>query len=180
MRAAGLTVNETDGWRTRASTGDGGAFAPIGVMMHHTVSLGAGALKGIVTNVKANFFIDKRGVITIVAGGRANHAGRGAQQVLDEVSQGTAPTGTATRRGRPDCPIGNGHFYGFENENRGDGADPWPTAQVTTMATGAAALCRRHGWTSNRVISHAEWTSRKIDPRGIDMSAFRARVATLI
>ncbi|MEO8078766.1 MAG: N-acetylmuramoyl-L-alanine amidase, partial [Acidobacteriota bacterium] len=109
---------------------------------------------------------------------RANHAGKGAQQVLDEVNRGVAPTGTAKARGLPENRIGNGHFYGFENLNVGDGADPWPEAQLTTMARGAAALCQRHGWSSSRVISHAEWEKQKSDPSGIDMNLFRARVAS--
>lgn len=180
MRSVGLVVNESAGWRARSSQGENGRFEPVGVMMHHTVGVGAGALADIVANVKANFFVDRAGVITVVAGGRANHAGTGAQRVLDEVRRGLAPTGTAARRGLTDGPIGNADFYGFENENRGDGVQPWPDVQVESMVRGAAALCRRHGWTGSRVISHAEWTSRKIDPRGIDMNAFRGRVAALL
>jgi N-acetylmuramoyl-L-alanine amidase-like protein len=176
MRSVGLRVNETEGWRTRASQGQGGFFKPIGVMMHHTVSLGAAALTDIRTNIKANFFVDRSGVIHIVAGGRANHAGFGAQRVLDDVARGVAPSGTAAARGLVDRPSGNGHFYGFENENKGDGVQVWPDVQLDTMARAAAALCRRHGWTSQRVIGHAEWTRRKVDPRGVDMNTFRARV----
>jgi hypothetical protein len=72
-------------------------------------------------------------------------------------------------------------FYGFENENRGDGGQSWPEDQLDTMARGAAALCQRHCWNANHVISHAEWTRRKPgEPAGIDMNAFRARVADLI
>jgi hypothetical protein len=174
-----LTVTEIDGWRTRSSQGQHRCFTPIGVMMHHTVGLGAGTLADIVAKVKANFFVDKNGVISLVAGARANHAGTGAQQVLDEVSRGVAPSGTAAVRGLRDGPFGNGYFYGFENENKGDGVDPWPAAQLDSMVKGAAALCQRHGWSASRVISHAEWTSNKIDPKGIDMNAFRARVASL-
>ena len=180
MRSVGLAVTERADWRTRTSQGENGQFEPIGVMMHHTVGLLPAVLPDIVNNVKANFFVDRAGVLTIVAGNRANHAGTGSQQVLDEVRRGTAPTGTAAQRGLPDGPIGNGHFYGFENENRGDGIMPWPPVQIETMVRAAAALCRRHGWTGSRVIGHKEWTSRKIDPAGIDMNAFRARVTAAI
>jgi len=180
MRSVGLTVNESANWRTRASGDQQGYFRPIGIVMHHTVGLGQAVLNDIRINVKANFFVDKAGVINVVAGGRANHAGFGAQLVLDETRQGRAPSGTAAARGLVDGPSGNGHFYGFENENRGNGADPWPDVQTATMATAAAALCRRHGWTAQRVIGHSEWTRRKVDPRGIDMNAFRTRVQALI
>jgi hypothetical protein len=177
MRSVGITVREANGWRTRTANGP---FEPVGVMMHHTVGLLPGVLPDIVNNNKANFFVDRAGVLTVVAAGRANHAGMGAQRVLDDTRNGIAPTGTAAQRGLPDALIGNGHYYGFENENRGDGVQTWPAVQLATMARGAAALCRRHGWTANRVVAHKEWTSRKPDPAGIDMNTFRASVAALI
>ena len=175
LRAAGVAVNESADWRTRQA---GACFTPIGIMMHHTVGVGPNALTDIVTNVKANFFVSRAGMVTVVAGGRANHAGKGAQQVLDEVNRSVAPAGTAAARGLADAVIGNGHFYGFENENKGDGVQPWPEVQLDAMARAAAALCQRHCWNANRVVGHAEWTRRKIDPRGVDMNAFRARVAS--
>jgi hypothetical protein len=146
-------------------------------MMHHTVIVGPPALRDIVGGVKANFFVDPAGVLTVVSAGRANHAGKGARRVLEEVRQGIAPSDTAARRGLPAVIFGNGDFYGFENENLGNGRDPWPAVQVETMVRGAVALCRRHGWTANRVISHAEWQFGKVDPLGIDMTAFRGSVA---
>ena len=177
--ASGATVTETADWQTRASTGQNGCFTPVGVMIHHTVSLGQAALDDIRTNIKANFYIDKAGTVHVITGGRANHAGLGAQTVLDDTNRGIVPSGTAGARGLPDGPMGNGHFYGLENENRGDGRDPWPAVQLLAMARVSAALCQRHGWSVNRVISHAEWTSRKIDPAGIDMNAFRESVRAL-
>jgi len=176
LRRSGVTVNEIAGWQTRSSTGAGGCFTPVGVMIHHTVSLGAAALADITTNIKANFFVNRAGVVSVVSGRRANHAGEGAQQVLDDTAAGIAPTGTAVARGLVDGPIGNGHYYGFENENAGDGVMPWPAVQLLAIARSAAALCQRHGWSEKRVISHAEWTRRKIDPRGVDMDIFRAVV----
>jgi hypothetical protein len=183
-RAAGLPVNEVANWPARSRPG---SFNPIGIMMHHTVETGPGSLTSVIkgrtspTKLEgplANFHVQRDGVINIVSGGRANHAGTGAQQVLDEVNAGIAPSDTAARRRLPNGPGGNAFFYGFENENRGDGVQPWPEVQLDTMARAAAALCQRHCWTSNRVISHAEWTSRKVDPRGINMNDFRARVAS--
>jgi len=177
MRAAGLTVNEVGNWRTRKRPG---SVTPIGVMMHHTA--GTSSLN-IVTNGRsdlagplANFHVEKSGLINIISPGPSNHAGRGAQVVLDEVNRGIAPSGTAAQRGFADGPGGNSFFYGFENENLGNGVDPWPEVQLDAMAQAAAALCQRHCWNENRVISHKEWTSRKIDPT-INMDDFRTRVA---
>jgi hypothetical protein len=177
MRAAGLNVNEVTNWRTRKRPG---SFNPIGIMMHHTA--GTSSLN-VVTNGRpdlagplANFHIEKSGLINIVSPGPSNHAGRGAQTVLDEVGRGNAPSGSASSRRLTDGPGGNSFFYGFENENLGDGVDPWPEAQLDAMAKAAAALCQLHCWDANRVISHKEWTPRKSDPT-LNMDDFRARVA---
>jgi N-acetylmuramoyl-L-alanine amidase/Hemopexin len=187
LRSAGLTVNEIGDWRKRRVAG---AFSPIGIMMHHTV--GTNSL-GVIVNGRpktnrepalpgplANFHVPKTGEINLVSQGPANHAGKGAQQVLDEVISDIVPADTAARRGLADGPGGNGVFYGFENENLGDGIDPWPEVQLDAMAIAAAALCRRHCWGANRVIAHKEWTRNKpVDPR-FDMNDFRARVAQFL
>jgi hypothetical protein len=187
LRAAGLTVNEIGDWRKRRVAG---RFAPIGIMMHHTV--GTNSLNTIVNGRPAtatepalpgplaNFHVPKTGVINLVSAGPANHAGKGAQRVLDEVISDVVPPDTAARRNLPNGPGGNGLFYGFENENRGDGVDPYPEVQLDAMAMAAAALCRRHCWGANRVIAHKEWTRNKpVDPR-FDMNDFRARVAQFL
>lgn len=174
MRNAGLTVIEERNWRTK---GVGSCFTPVGIMMHHTTGNGPNDLADVVRGTKANFYVDRAATIHMVAAGRANHAGKGARQVLDEVSRGIAPTDTAARRRLQDRIIGNGHFYGFENENLGNG-QAWPADQLDTMARAAASLCQLHCWRESRVISHAEWTKRKVDPTGIDMNDFRRRVAS--
>jgi hypothetical protein len=46
------------------------------------------------------------------------------------------------------------------------------------MARAAAAVCKAHGWNEHSVIGHKEWQPGKIDPHGVDMDKFRARVAT--
>jgi hypothetical protein len=184
LRAGGMTVHEVGGWRHRARPG---AFTPVGIMMHHTGGpRGGNSLPTIVQGRPdlpgplANFHVERTGVLNVVSGGKSNHAGPGAQRVLDDVRRGIPPTDTAAQRGLPDGPSGNAFFYGFENQNSGDGKEPWPEAQLDAMARAAAALCEAHCWNANRVISHAEWTSRKPDPRGIDMNDFRARVSRFL
>ncbi len=178
MEAAGLTVREVPGWQTN---GRPGGIAPEGIVIHHTggnndlnvVVRGRSDLPGPL----ANFYVARNAEIHIVTAGRANHAGGGAQVVLDDLRRGVAPPDTAARRGLQDGPVGNRFFYGFENENLGNG-QAWPADQLDTIARACAALCQRHCWNANRVISHAEWTRRKPDPRGIDMNDFRARVTS--
>lgn len=115
MRSAGLAVNEVANWRTN---GRPGGLQPIGIVLHHTagnndlniVVDGRPDLRGPL----ANFYVGRNAQIHVVSGGRANHAGFGAQRPLDEVQRGVAQSDTAARRGLTDGPVGNGYFYGFE------------------------------------------------------------------
>lgn len=187
FNSMGLSVVETAGWR---AAGRSGAFEPVGIVMHHTGGNGAGDLATVINGrgataqspalpgPLANFYVARNADIHMIAAGKANHAGPGAQTVLQEVIQGITPSDTAAHRGLPDGPSGNGHFYGFECENRGDGVQGWPDVQLDAMARAAAALCQRHCWSTDHIISHAEWTSRKPDPRGFSMNDFRRRVAS--
>ena len=177
MRAAGLTVTEIGDWRAVRSSG---AWTPVGIIMHHTGGRDSLAVvvngDGKIPGPRANFLIDKLGTVKVISGGHANHAGHGAQKVLDELTAGLVPSGTAAQRGLKDSMVGNSFFYGFENENWGDGVDPWPEPQLDAMARAAAALCHLHGWRADRVIAHKEWTSRKPDP-SFSMGDFRSRVS---
>jgi hypothetical protein len=155
-------------------------------MMHHAA--GADSLREVVKGRKkdrsylqgllAHFLIDKSGTLHLVNDGVANHATPGAEKVLVEMDQGIVPSGTAAACGLADSMLGGRFLYGFENENLGDGMDPWPEAQLDAMAR-AAAVCHRHGWNADRVIAHKEWTQRRQD-RDFDMNEFRARIARLL
>lgn len=172
-----------DGWQTFARPG---SWSPVGVIVHHTA--GRNDLNTVIhgrpdlPGPLANLYVDRDApwTVTLISGGRCNHAGAGAARVLDEVRQDVAPVGDALARGLIDGPVGNGLFYGLEAENMGDGVQHWPVPQLEAIAATCAALCRLHGWSANRVIAHREWTRRKPDPRGVSMPALRARVAALI
>lgn len=168
-----------DNWRTFVRPG---SFYPVGIIVHHTggqndlntVINGRFDLPGPLANLYSDR--DDPFTITLISGGRCNHAGAGSQKVLDETRLGIAPSGDAVARGLIDGPNGNGYFYGFECENKGTG-QPWPVAQLESMAKVCAAICRHHNWTANRVIGHREWTKRKPDPYGFNMGSFRKLVA---
>lgn len=180
LRASGCNVAEVSGWQTRERPG---SFAPVGVIIHHTA--GHNDLNVIVNGRSdlpgplSNLWISKAGKVHVVSDGRCNHAGNGAQVVLDEVRIGRAPSGDAAARNLSDSVNGNSYFYGIEAENYGDGKDPWPPAQLEAIARSAAALCKHHGWSGSRAIGHREWTRRKIDPRGFSMQSMRERVRSL-
>lgn len=162
-----------------------GAFTPVGVMCHHTASgdsdgivdlcyRGREGLAGPLCNVVAR----KSGRLHVVSNGRANDSGMGSSVVLADVRRDKSPPGTAKQRGLADDTNGNAWFYDIEIVNVGDGNDPYPVHQQASVVGALAAICQAHGWGATRIIGHAEWSARKVDPRGLDMNHLRDAVAS--
>lgn len=186
LRAEGVKVVEYRSWRTH-NRNHVGAWGPVsGVMIHHTVSSGTAGSVELCYNGHAALpgplchgVIDKAGTVHLVGNGRANHAGGGDRAVLERViaedydARPPAPREHDGSRGAVD---GNSRFYGFECVNLGDGADPWPAAQLEAIERVSAAICRAHGWSARSVIGHLEWSDWKVDPRGFTMPALRGRI----
>lgn len=191
LRAEGVTVIETAGWRTN-NRNHKGAWGPMnGVMLHHTVTPktmsavsmcfnGTGDLPGPL----CHGVIRRDGTVHLVGNGRANHAGGGDPNVLQAVIDeryNTRPPEPHQHQGSAGAIDGNAHFYGWECENQGDGIDPWPAVQVEAMVRVSAALSRAHGWGAKSVIGHREWSDWKNDPNGPDnvvsMPGLRLRIA---
>ncbi|MGW0731711.1 N-acetylmuramoyl-L-alanine amidase [Streptomyces sp. NPDC002851] len=179
LRAEGVRVVERPGWRTH-NRNHKGPFGPVnGVMIHHTVTSGTSSTVGIVERGYEGLpgplchgMIAKDGTVHLIGHGRANHAGRGDDDVLRAViAERALPKANEANTD------GNTHFYGFECENLGDGRDPWPPAQLDAIERAATALCRVHGWSTASVIGHKEWQPGKIDPKGFTMGWLRERVA---
>lgn len=182
LKAEGCKVVEYKSWRTH-NRNHKGPWGPVnGVMIHHTVTSGTDSSVALCYNGHSTLpgplchtVGAKNGTLYMVGHGRANHAGSGDDDVLKAVVNETKLP--ADNEANTD---GNRHFYGIELVNLGDGEDPWPEAQVAAAARWAAALCRAHGWNAESVIGHKEWQPGKVDPRGIDMDAFRGRVEKLL
>lgn len=154
LRAAGLRVRETAGWKTRANSSGLAAFNPKGGVNHHTaahptkdnptpslgiVIHGRPDLSGPLCNVLLGF----DGIFYVVAAGPANHAG--------------LPDGGSIRG-----MTGNSSAYGMEIEH--DGVHPLPDAMVKLAARGWAAILRGRGIQASQVVQHWEWApSRKVD-----------------
>ncbi|CAL9479529.1 N-acetylmuramoyl-L-alanine amidase [Streptomyces sp. enrichment culture] len=192
IKAEGVDVVEVGDWRTH-NRNHAGAWGPVhGVMIHHTVTSGTEHSVALCRTGYSTLpgplchgVIDKSGRVHLVGYGRTNHAGKGDPDVLAAVFAERSPL-PADNEARTD---GNARFYGFECINMGDGADPWPEAQVEAVARAAAGICRAHGWGAESVIGHSEWQPGKVDPRGpigkkggpaLTMDRIRARVAQLL
>jgi hypothetical protein len=179
LRAEGLTVVEVGDWEDH-NRNHMGPWGPVhGVMIHHTVTKGSAKTVDICRKGYAGLpgplchgVITKDGRVHLVGYGRANHAGLGDDDVLRAlIAEKGLPVDDEANTD------GNRHFYGFECENLGDGEDPWPAAQLLAIEKAAAAICRHHGWGAGSVLRHLDWQPGKVDPRGIDWTVLRARIA---
>lgn len=165
LREWGLKVQLKPGYRDR---GRPYAFKPRAVICHHTASgslSGNFASESIVTSGRSDlpgplcqFLLARDGTVKVIALGYANHAGEGGPHA-----------------GIP-ANLGNSYAYGIEAENNGIG-ERWNTAQLNAYYRLCAALLDYMDIEDvNRVFGHKEWTSRKIDPAGINMAHFRKEV----
>lgn len=166
LRAAGLTVREVAGWKTRGAD----SFGPVrGITCHHTAgsrtSSDAGEI-GVLVNGRpgllgpiAQLYLSRSGDWHVVASGHCNH--------------------NLVGWAGPNEGYGNDALLGIEAQHSGDG-EPWTARQYDSYVRGVAALVRHEasGWdvTVARVASHKEHQpGAKTDP-SFDMNAFRARV----
>ncbi|MDQ0761964.1 hypothetical protein QF027_004599 [Streptomyces canus] len=194
LRAEGVRFVEYRGWTTRGrDAATGKTFGPVhAVLNHHTAgrdSLAAVAVNGLpdLPPPLAHAYLPKSGVLTLVADGRANHAGLAAKNVVDalvaerDLPRQSAGSGTVD---------GNDALYGIEVENLGDNVDTYTAEQYDTWVRFNAAICRHHGWSAASVAGHLETSVEgKVDPRGpvagygnrgrftFTMDRFRADVA---
>lgn len=188
LRAEGLTVVELPGWATRgrpASTGNFQAAPGGGSLWHHTgdAANGKAYATGILTSGRSDLpgplchlSIDRQGVVYVVAGGRANHAG-------EAKSVGTMAAGD-----------GNAMYVGIEVQNTG--TEGYGDAQMTAMLLTGKVLHRDVLKTSAEAANgHYETsTEGKWDPgmpkaKGgvafhgeyvLDMDDFRTRLAAAL
>ena len=164
--ATGLDVVEEPGWKTRGS--DSWAVGkPEGIIQHHTAPPNPYPIKRLYNGqIKCNMATHEDGRVFLVAYFRCNFSsGPGSSVVLNEnVRRNIAPTANAKLRGLVDDAPGNKHFWNFENSHPGDGS-PLPDVQFETIVESTKVVMAHFGVTAEQVISHAEWTRRKPDPK---------------
>jgi len=178
------------GWvnHGRPASTAGGAFRPVGIMVHHTGS-----------NAQTNAYVDwlfktgrpgegipaplaqampmADGRFILGAIGKANHAGIGSKAILSKVINESI---SVSKEEKPGASTVNGNpfFYGFECAF--SGSKPMSAKQYETVVRACAAICDFHGWTARSIIGHGEWTSAKWDPGQTDMAKLRRDVANLL
>ena len=163
---AGLKVSEVPGWKERGRR----LLTIRGVLCHHTASPPGKNAPALGTVVKGRpdlpgplcqVLLGRDGTCYVVAAGVAHHAGRGLWHGISD---------------------GNGQMFGIEAENSGVG-EPWPEKQLDAYVRLCAAVCKHQKLGAEMVAGHREYAlpkGRKIDPTGIDMPAFRQKVALVL
>jgi N-acetylmuramoyl-L-alanine amidase-like protein len=172
LRAAGLTVHEVDGWRTRSAAEDSDAstYEPRGVIIHETrgsaTSTDAGEI-GVLVNGReglsgpiAQLYLGRDGDWHVVASGLCHHV--------------------KTGWGGPFAGVGNSKLLGIEPAH-GE-SESWadkPT-QYASYVRGVAAILRHTGWPVTAVVGHKEHQpGDKPDPE-FSMGQFRTDVAAAL
>jgi hypothetical protein len=159
LQAADLTVMPVDGWQGR-----GHVLSTInGVVLHHTATPA--------TMLDAN-------VAKILRDGRADLAGPLAQLGLDRQGRfWLICDGKANHNG---YGMWANQSIGIEAFNNGVG-EPWPVPQLDAWQRGTAAILAHLHLNEGHALGHRETDpKRKIDPKGVDLEAFRRRVAQLL
>ena len=178
LRGGGVEVIEVPNWRTRERPG---TFTPVGQMNHHTAGGGTSDHPSLdicingrtgIPGPLCNGLISRSNKLHLISDGRANDSGMGRSDVRDLVMRDRPPNGRPTLA---DDLNGNPWFYDWEFENNGIN-EPFSPEMMEVAYKINVAVARWQGWTGNRSIAHFEWTKRKPDPRGWDMSAFRRGV----
>lgn len=154
LRDYGFSVRLKAGWETRGSVN----FNPVGVMAHHTgvnnpipdmLANGRADLSGPLCNVE----FGQDGVVTVIAAGRARHAGRGKYAELS----------------------GNSYWLGIEADSDGKQVSETQRARYPELC---AALLRGLG-REGPLCGHKEYAGSrgKWDPGNWDMDDMRQRTA---
>lgn len=162
----GLTVVPVTGWQDRRRPG---RFDPIGVLIHHTAAPGPKDNPSLQVCIDGRtdlpgplcqLLVARSGKVYVISAHRCNHAGSGGPIGPIGVDQG------------------NTQLVGIEAENDGLG-ETWPPVQLNAMVRATAAVLDLLDQRRSHVWGHKEYTPRKPDPRGIDMTQFRGRVVAV-
>ena len=166
LRASGLEVVETTGWKERGADLPGLCSVVIG---HHTATPRTAAnagqdipTLGLLIRGRSDLAgplcqlgLGRSGTYYVVAAGKANHAGKGHWAGV----------------------VNSRRTIGIEAEHPGIGG--WPEAQLAAYDLGVAAVLRQLDQDARRYAGHREWAvpaGRKVDPGGLECAQQRVRV----
>lgn len=164
LRRRWPNVSAPAGWINRNNRTGWITGGPIGATFHHTASSNDATAVGSITNGWAglpgpvyNVLVLSTGAVHLIAGGPANHAGRGSGAVRDRIRAGGPPGATG-----PDTMNGNQSFFGVSARHVGTNPN-YPQAQLDAIVAVGAAFCVARGLAATTCFHHREWSRRKVD-----------------
>lgn len=127
----------------------------------------------------ANQYLGQTGIVYMIGGGLAQHAGGGVRRVFDNALADRPPLGDGQNAPGPDDWSGGSSCYlGTESHHPGDGSTLRQYAQAVAMQ---ASLCQVFGWSVNRCLEHSNHTQRKtVDLISIDGNQMRRDIQTAL
>jgi hypothetical protein len=159
LRAAGCSVVEVSGWRTRGLE----EFRPEGVIAHETrgswTSTVAGEVNVMINGREglsgpiAHCLLARSGDWHVVTAGKSNHVKTGWGGLF--------------------AGLGNTNLLGIEAQHAT--GEPWTVVQYNAYVRGVAAICRHMGWQVGGHFEHQP--GDKTDP-AFNMDTFRHHVTT--
>ena len=160
-QAAGYAVRWSLGWETHGRPY--ARLVPRGGVAHHTATGTNWSWQATTKLLRdgrsdlpgplSQFGLDRDGTLDVIAAETSNHAGPGGWRGLK----------------------GNQSVWGIEAYNNGVG-EAWPQRQLDGYVLLARLLGRHSGFGADMWSMHREWSTYKIDPKGIDGYWFRAQV----
>jgi hypothetical protein len=164
LRRRWRDVSAPSGWINRNNRTGWITGGPIGAVFHHTASSSDNGAVNTITNGWSghpgpvyNVLVLSTGAVHLIAGGPANHAGRGSGAVRDRIRAGGPPGATG-----PDTMNGNQSFFGVSARHVGTNPN-YPQAQLDAIVAVGAAFCVARGLNPTTCFHHREWSLRKID-----------------
>lgn len=158
LREGGCNVREYSGWQTRARGSGGYDSNPLCVMWHHTASSVSWdgqkdadyIAQGDSDAPLANLYIDRSGLVWVIAAGATNTNGKGGPLSF---SRGTVPVDGM-----------NSRAVGIEMGNNGVG-EGWPQSQIDSVFRVSNIVNAKLGNQPTDISTHHNWApDRKIDP----------------
>lgn len=159
LHAAHLQLVPLDGWQGR-----GRELTTInGVVLHHTATPTSSPDANVAKILRdgradlpgplSQLGLDRQGRFWLIADGKSNHNGHG---------------------------MWGNQAIGIEAFNDGKG-EAWPAVQIDAWQRATAAILAHLNLNEGHALGHRETDpDRKIDPRGVNLEAFRRRVAQLL
>jgi hypothetical protein len=127
-----------------------------------------------------NFATDYKGVVHIGSRLRTNNAGSGYLATLTHVRNEdyAGYQSPELKPGADNYGTGNAHYWG--NEIMYPGTVPMKPVQYESSVLLGAMVMDLFGWSALSMVAHREHSSRKNDPYGVTLYAFRRDVRTAL